>query len=198
MRGVQHLYHDPVVQTGETCCASDMTEYEKRIKNNILRNGCSLRFAQVVARTYTHTVYVCIMSYIEYTCTYVCIIHRWYTQHVCMYHIIHTYVYSMYYIIHTYMLCVYVSCTFNASKDVRVTFTKSKVRDGCWIAYDRISIKIPTYTNNFSKTMIREIVPGTPLQQKQLSPPSPPMSVRSKISVREEGQKRNKSKKNSS
>ena len=27
------LYHDPVVQTGETCCASDMTEYENlRIK----------------------------------------------------------------------------------------------------------------------------------------------------------------------
>ena len=23
------LYHDPVVQTSETCCASDMTEYEK-------------------------------------------------------------------------------------------------------------------------------------------------------------------------
>ena len=31
MRGVQHLYHDPVVQTGETCCASVMTEYEKEI-----------------------------------------------------------------------------------------------------------------------------------------------------------------------
>src|SRR5277367_911362 len=30
---VQHLYHDPVVQTGETCCATDMTQYEKGKKN---------------------------------------------------------------------------------------------------------------------------------------------------------------------
>ena len=30
-RSVQHLDHDPVVQAGETCCAIDMTEYEKRI-----------------------------------------------------------------------------------------------------------------------------------------------------------------------
>ena len=29
VHGVQHLYHDSVVQTGETCCATDMTEYEK-------------------------------------------------------------------------------------------------------------------------------------------------------------------------
>ena len=34
--GVQHLYHDPVVQTGETCCAIDMTEYEKTEKPNII------------------------------------------------------------------------------------------------------------------------------------------------------------------
>ena len=32
MRGVHHLYHDPVVQTGEKCCATDMTAYEKGIK----------------------------------------------------------------------------------------------------------------------------------------------------------------------
>jgi len=32
VRGAQHLYHGLVVQAGEICCASDMTQYEKGIK----------------------------------------------------------------------------------------------------------------------------------------------------------------------
>jgi len=30
VHGVQHLYHDPAVQAGETYCTIDMTEYENR------------------------------------------------------------------------------------------------------------------------------------------------------------------------
>ena len=36
MRGVQHRCHDLVVQTGEICCASVMTEYEKKKFNSDL------------------------------------------------------------------------------------------------------------------------------------------------------------------
>ena len=33
-----YLYRDPVVQTGETCCASVMTEYGKRGKKKTCKN----------------------------------------------------------------------------------------------------------------------------------------------------------------
>jgi len=45
VHSVQHLYHDPVVQAGETCCAIDVTEYEKlEIKKNVLYSVYLLRF----------------------------------------------------------------------------------------------------------------------------------------------------------
>jgi len=43
VHGVQHLYHDPVAQTGEIYCAIDMEEYEnKRIKKIVCKNSGSI------------------------------------------------------------------------------------------------------------------------------------------------------------